>query len=318
MTDNVQPEMKDRDPKVTLLTCSFRGDFDLCKMMCESVDRFVPGQISHLVYVPKSDFPLFGELTSERRKMLPEDGMLPRWFRKVPLPPAKWRKRLKLPRRNIYWTPYSRPVRGWIAQQIMKLQAAAGAPTEIILHVDSDIEFVRPMTIERLMPKPGLVRLYQFASPAPMDSHILWHQTAYKLLGVPDPGPSAYQQDYIGSVVVWRRSVVRKLLQEIERVGGRDWRIVLARTPHFSEYILYGTFATRVLGLAEAGHVVEPSSLCLCRWSDEFKDAAGEREFVEALEPGEVACCLQSTLAITLAERRRIFERVAEFAARQV
>ena len=316
MTDGTGPVGGESELKATLLTCSFRGDFELCEMMCESADRFVPGEIAHRLFVPKSDFGLFSQLVTERRQMLPEDAMLPGWMRKVPMPPANWRKRLRLPRRNIYVTPYSRPVRGWIAQQMMKLQAAADAPTEIILHVDSDIVFVRPVTIERLMPQAGMVRLYQFASPEPMDTHILWHQTAHKLLGIPDPGMSAYQQDYIGSVVVWRRSVVRRLLQEIERVGGRDWRIVLARTPHFSEYILYGTFATRVLGLEAAGHSVQSDSLCLCRWSDEFNDAADEQAFVEALQPGEVACCLQSTLGISLAERRSIFERVAAFGAR--
>lgn len=54
--------------------------------------------------------------------------------------------------------------------------------------------------------------------------------------------------------------------------GGADWRITLARTPHFAEYILYGIFVEHVLALEKAGHVADGESLSLTRWQGEFEE----------------------------------------------
>ena len=32
-------------PTISLLTCSFRGDLEACRILCDSVDRFVPPEI---------------------------------------------------------------------------------------------------------------------------------------------------------------------------------------------------------------------------------------------------------------------------------
>ena len=309
------PVKVDAPLEATILTCSFRGDFENCRMLCESVDRFVPASIEQTLFVPKNDIAMFSELATARRKVVSEDTLLPTWFRKLPLPGPRWRRLLRLPRRNIYLTPFSPPVRGWIAQQMMKIAAASRAPTEIVLHVDSDNVFIRPLTMDRLTRDNRHVRLYQQPNAVDQEGHKTWHLAASRLFGLP---PDAFHAgDYIDSLVVWRRSVARKMIKRIESVGGRDWRIILARTPHFSEYILYGVFAERVLGLEEAGLVAEPFSLCHSLWSEGFGDAEEETAFVESLRPEQVMCLVQSTLPLSIPERRRVFDRVREFAARR-
>lgn len=312
------PKPMDNDTALaaTILTCSFRGDYELCEMLCESVDRFVSPQIRHQLYVPESDIPLFAKFASDRRSILSQESLLPSGFRKLPLPPRALYRLLRFSRRNFYVTPFSLPVRGWIAQQIMKLQAAANAPTEIILHVDSDTAFVRPVAAQSMIPEPGKVRLYRTPDPTPLDSHKLWHQVAHRLLGLPAPLPAVYHQDYIGDIIVWRRSVVQRLLRRIDEIGKRDWRITLARTPHFSEYILYGTFATNE-ALASTGHVAMPNSLFHCRWTDPFATSQDETRFADSIEHGKIACCLQSTIPMTTADRRRVLGLVEAAAARQ-
>ena len=300
----------------SILTCSFRGDFDSCRLMCESVDQFVPEGIQHKLFVPTADLELFAELETPRRSIVSEDTLLPAWMRKLPLPSQKWRRLLGLPRRNIYLTPYSKPVRGWIAQQMMKIAASMAATTDIVLHVDSDNVFIRPLSIESLGRDRQQVRLYQTPDhQMGEEGHRTWHLTASRLFGLP---PDEFHSgDYIDSLVVWRPDVVRKMTDHIARLGGRDWRIVLAREPHFSEYILYGVFADRVLGLEAAGLEAQTFTLCHSRWSGDLESEAAATTFVESVRPEHVVCLIQSTIPLPLEERRRIFRRVTEFAAHQ-
>jgi hypothetical protein len=298
----------------SILTCSFRGDFEICSMLCESIDRFVPETIKHKLYVPEADLNLFQPLANARRSVISEDTLLPKWFWKIPLPDAHWRRRLFLPRRNFYLTPFSMPVRGWIVQQIMKIAAAAGSSTEIVLHVDSDALFVRPFSVDQLFHDEAHARLFRRA-PEAGKGHRSWHLAASKLLGLP---PDEFHDgDYIDSLVVWRRSVVRKMIERIEQTGKRNWQIILGRTPHFSEYVLYGVFAERVLGLADAKLAIEQISLCHSRWSGEFSSAEDENDFVTSIDPKMVGFCIQSTIALSLPERRDLYERMISFAELQ-
>ncbi len=51
----------------TLVTCSFAGDRELCRLLCESIDRFVPETIGHALFVPARDIGLFAGLATRRR-----------------------------------------------------------------------------------------------------------------------------------------------------------------------------------------------------------------------------------------------------------
>jgi hypothetical protein len=299
----------------TIITMSFRGDFETCRLLCESVDRFVPDSIAHRLFVPTQDMSLFAPLANARRTIQSDADLLPRWFWKLPMPNPRLRALLRLPRRNMYVTPFSPPVRGWIAQQIMKITASARAETEIVLHVDSDGVFVRPLKLDMLLRADGKVRLYQNPQKVDLPGHRLWHETASRLMGLkPDP---FHGGDYIGHLVVWRRSVAQKLTERLAEIGNADWRKVLARTPHFSEYILYGVFAEVALGMEASGHWAEPKSLCHALWSEEIPNVEEEDAFVEAIKPEQIACLVQSTLPVSLKERRRLFDRVVAQAARQ-
>jgi len=298
----------------SLVTCSFRGDLDVCRLLCETIDRFAPADMVHWLYVPKADVALFADLASPRRRIATQESLLPWWFAKAPLPGPEWRARLRLPRRNIYVTPFSKPVRGWIAQQVMKIAAATQADTEIVVHVDSDNAFIRPLRMEDLA-RDGRARLYRHPEMVARASHRMWHEAAGRLLGL-DPS-NFYGAEYIDQLVVWRRSVARGLTERLAQVAGSDWRIALARAPHFAEYILYGVFADRVLGLDEAGLFATEQTLCLSRWTEGFDNAAQESEFIAAIEPHHVACLVQSTIAMTIEARRDLFERACAFAAQQ-
>lgn len=296
----------------SILTCSFRGDLECTRTLCESLDRFV-GDVDQYMYVPTADLPLFAELRSPKRILRSQDkDLLPVWFRKLPMPPNPWRRWLRLPSRNVYLTPYSLPVRGWIAQQIMKIEAAARSETEIVMHVDSDVFFVRPTTTANFLDGRGRVRFFRTPSSVDQLSHRLWQEAGNVLLGL--PAGTRYNADYVGQLVIWRRSVVRRMIAHIESRTGQNWRIALARTLHFSEYTLYGLFVEHVLGFDAAGHAPEEFSLCLTRWEDGFADAADKTNFISQLKPGHVAGLIQSTLPVSAVERHEVYKRMAAFA----
>ncbi|HUO53226.1 MAG TPA: DUF6492 family protein [Rhodoblastus sp.] len=305
-----------RPEPATIVTLSFRGDFDSCRLLCKSVDRFAPENFIHQLYVPPRDLALFAPLANGRRTVAAEDrDLLPGWMWKLPMPGPRLRGLLRLPRRNIYLSLFTPPVRGWIAQQIMKIAAAAQAPTDLVLHVDSDTLFIRPLTVNQLIRADGKARLYQSPKRVDEAGHRLWHETASRLLGLaPDP---FHNGDYIDSLVLWRRSTARRLIARLEEIGGRDWRKILAATPHFSEYVLYGVFADNVLGLDAAGHWPDPHSLCHSLWTEQLQSKQEEQAFIKALSPDHVACLLQSTLRLSPDERGAFISRIVAEAARQ-
>ena len=291
----------------SLLTLSYGGDFGACKVLCGSVDRFVAPSISHTLYVPQNDLPLFAPLMGARRKVQAQETLIPRWLWRLPLPGPAWRARLRLPRRNVYLTPFSKPVRGWIAQQIMKIEAASRAADEVVVHVDSDNAFIRPLTMQALV-KPEGVRLYLNPKRVELDTHRLWHQTAAHLLDA--RADDFHAGDPIDPIVVWRRSLVRAMIARLEAVNGREWRRVLAATPHFSEYVLYSVFAECVAGWAASGHAVEPFSLSFGLWHEPLADMRAEEAFLDTLSPHHLLCLIQSTVGMDDAARRALFARV--------
>lgn len=302
------------EPTVEFLTLSYSGDFDVCRLLCKSMDRFVSADITHRLIVPRADLALFAPLAGKTRKLEAQDQYLPAWFRRVPMPPPKWRKRLHLPRRDVYVTPFSLPVRGWIAQQIMKISAAAKSSADLVVHVDSDNVFVRPFALDRIY-RDGKTRIYRDETPVGLETHARWQRMAGKLLGL--EAEAFYGGEYIDPFVVWKTGVVRGLILRLEEVSGSHWIKTLARTQHFAEYVLYGVYADRIAGFEAAGLRPENTSLCHSVWHRGFEDDDTLMSFVEALQPYHQTCLIQSTVAEDLAARERLFSLVTAFAEKQ-
>jgi hypothetical protein len=296
--------------RVTLLTLSFRGDLEFCRLLCETADRFVDSSIRHMIAVPRADLPLFAPLARDHRHIIAQEDLLPGWLIKVPLPSPAWRKRLFLPRRNVYLSLRGRPVRGWIAQQLMKIAAARMSEADIIVHADSDAAFIRPTRPEDFLldGKPRFLR-EPGAGDSPM--HAVWHQAASRVLGL---ALSEYHgADYIDSMVIWRRKNVEKMISHIERDGG-NWYEKLIRAGDFSEYILYGVFYDKILG-DQGEQAPTPCRQSLSLWDTAAVHSAEQK--IDSLAHDQLALVIQSTIDIADSERRRIVERAIDKAAEQ-
>src|SRR5437764_14477616 len=102
------------------------------------------------------------------------------------------------------------------------------------------------------------------------------------------------------------------MVGRIETTTGRRWASALAATKHFSEYVLYGVFAEAALGLDAAVLQRDSRSHCLTRWVEDFGDPAAVERFLSQAEADHLVCCLQSTLAIPLRTRARIFRQAGQ------
>src|SRR3954453_23287709 len=165
-------------PSFAVLTPSYAPDLDLCRELNRSVLEWTAPDVQHHVVVPRRDAPLFAQIEGARTRVWTTDQFVPRGM--LPLPKANaW---LNLRR------PYP-PIRGWVMQQIVKLAAAAELGIDVLLLADSDVTFVRPVTVDTFR-SDGRVRFYRPADAVheEMSRHVVWHRVARRLLGLPPSG----------------------------------------------------------------------------------------------------------------------------------
>ena len=79
-------ESREMNP-VALLTPTYGRDLELCRLLCESVDRHVTSFSKHYLLVPDADLSLFSHFESERREVIPASRFLPRSSMRAVLPP---------------------------------------------------------------------------------------------------------------------------------------------------------------------------------------------------------------------------------------
>jgi len=184
-----------------------------------------------------------------------------------------------------------RPIRGWVMQQVLKMELSRQLNVDMVLLIDSDVELVRPLN-EAMLRRGGRAMLYR--RPGAVDinlpRHMQWHTVARRLLGLPPaqfPAP-----DYVTSFCVWEPHVIRAMVARIEQVTGRSWMDAITGQRTFSEWTLYGVFAEEVMKYEK--EALTESSLCHSYWGTvplTMESAAG---FIYGIDPDDIAILIQS------------------------
>jgi hypothetical protein len=270
---------------VALLTPTYARDLELCKLLCESVDRHVTSFDKHYLLVPDSDYDLFSRFISDRRAVIPASAFLPAWLR--PMPRMFHRKR-----RQFWWSFRAKPVSGWHVQQFLKIAAAMALPHERYCILDSDIVFFRDFDLSRFE-TPNTLPLFRVTNEVTADqaSHSRWVETSHQLLGRPVPPLPA--PDYIGHIIFWDRDTTRAMVSRIESATGRGWVEALCRTRDFSEYMLYGYFAESDAATA-AAHRPVASTPCVSYWEAPRLDKGGLNRLFSRASGDDVAFSVAS------------------------
>ncbi|MGH6858635.1 MAG: DUF6492 family protein, partial [Phyllobacterium sp.] len=106
--------------RTALVTASYAPDFERCRLLCETIDRFVRGYTTHYILVEHRDIALFKQLERPNRIIVDENDLLPRWIRPFPDPGT-------FGRRRVWLSPRTLPLRGWHAQQLRRIAIARHA-----------------------------------------------------------------------------------------------------------------------------------------------------------------------------------------------
>lgn len=266
----------------SLITPSYAPDFERCRLLCESVDRFAT-MAMHYVIVDRRDEKLFRPLAAPNRRIVTVESILPWWIFR---PPGA---------RKFWLSLATRPLRNWILQQLVKLSMSEVVDTELLVYVDSDVTFVRTFGAERFMTgdKVRLNRVdYQSAQ------HARWLKVAARLLGVDERKIPAV--NFVASLVTWRRSTLQKLHEHLATQSGRSWLRTVAAEPVFSEYMIYGLFAEQVLGFDAAGHVPADDPVLHLSWNYDLTTPEGTDAFLEGLGDEHIGIMVHSKDAIPL------------------
>jgi Family of unknown function (DUF6492) len=282
--------------RFAIVTPSYYVDFEACRWLCETVDRYVPLHVTHYLLVDRADRALFAQLASARTRVVFKEDMFDGRLRQVPFA-RRW------------WVGAGRPlVRGWIVQQITKLLISDIAHEDVFVFVDSGCFFVRPFD-------PGTtvsgthVRLFRESGDYFRNEVVRrWHSIAAKLLGI-KPRPR-YDVGYVTQLITWRRDNLVKLQAHVENVTGRPLVDSLAAQFTLSEYYLYGMYCDLILG-DRAGHYHTPVMSSLCHWGMNTLSGEDLKRMRAELRPEHVVVLVNEKSATPLRAVRDAFSDIS-------
>lgn len=295
---------------LVVVTASHKPDFTDFAQLHASVLRNTDAAVRHIVVVPDDDVPLFSSLDKGRLVVRGERTLLPReirtttWLARLPRLPRGFRIAAVNVRHP--WPP----LRGWILQQIIKLALVSELDEDVALLVDSDVLIARPLTENRFRCGKA-VRLYRLPEgiTPTMTRHLAWRHTAHELLRPAEEDPQS--PDYITSFVSWSPNVVRNCLARVEDQSGLPWYNAIGRRLEFSEWILYGTYATTIASPEQT--FASDLSLSHSYWGGlgPLTRSAAE-EFLAAMPSSALAVHVQSNSGTTEEVRRLIADAVGD------
>ncbi|MFC8302334.1 DUF6492 family protein [Specibacter sp. NPDC057265] len=284
-------------PTMEIITPSYAPDFEFCAELAASIQRFTGAGVQHTIIVPGSDVDLFKPLAGPRTVIHDAAGYLP--ARMVKIPAANmWINALR---------PWP-PVRGWISQQIIKLEASRRSSAQVVLCVDSDLVLLRETGAELFL-QDGAVRL--FRRPEGIDEslprHRLWVQTAQQLLGLPRrtelPLP-----DYICWPCAWDPEIVRAMLERVAASNSCAWETAIGRRLHFSEMILYGVYLEQIHGLEQVP--LSTDMRCVNYFDETPLVGSKASAFIAGMDPGLIAAMISAKSNTPMSVRRDVLAQM--------
>ena len=275
---------------IHLITVSHTPDFERCRRLCESINRFQHVKtIKHTLICPRRDMPLFATLEQNGRRVVSYQDILPQGYRQFPLLSRWW------------IDPGGFPVRGWMMQQLVKLAASASSDDEYIIFADSDIVFCKPIE-EELFYRNGAIRLVASTIKSEDKDHITWQRLSERLLWI---SPQQVFPNYVGQLMCWSPDVVRQMLARVEKNADGPWFKTLGRLITVSEYTLYSNFAQHLYE-GKAKHFLDDQAISLDLWVAE--DLVRLKEKRLPLNNRMIAVLIQSNLQLSQTEETTVLQ----------
>jgi hypothetical protein len=285
-----------------IVTPSYAPDFARCQLLSRSIQKYVSPPVTHHIIVERRDLKLFRQLQGPNTQIHIVQSILPWWIQRIPF------------FKNGWFSLKTLPVRNWILQQIVKIASAQCVEADVLVFVDSDVTFVRPFNLEDRFIRSSLVRLLK-EPPYNLSTHVKGHQTANKLLGIPDGIYPAF--GYIGQVVTWKRENVFKLYQKLEAVSGKGWVETIASSWDLAEYILYGVFVEHFLK-EESGHYYDSQKLTHDYWKPQPLSDEQLQKFLSEIQPEHVAVMISAKAGMPVDRYEHLLWNIEEYSMQKL
>ncbi len=283
-------------PQFGIVTLSYAPDFERCRLLAATVQHCIAEPFTHYIIVDRRDLTLFKTLENHNTEIITVESLLPWWIFRIPTIKKVWFSWQTLPMRN------------WLLQQIVKIEAAQTLPKDVFIFIDSDVCFIRPFDFKTLI-KGDRVRLFRVPSYSnPIFDP--WFINAHQLLGLPPFKAEQDHPNFIGNIITWKQENVIKLSSHIEEVLGISWIKAVAQYWQFSEYVLYGTFVDQVLK-ETSGHYPDWTPLCHEYWEPEVLSDQQLKAFFISLEPENVAVMISAKADISPQRYQAVIESLA-------
>ena len=287
--------------KICMLTPSHAGDLEQFSVLRRSIKLFAPG-FPHLALINTEDCDEFRDRFrgDAHLQIVRTSDVLPR--------PIEQRRRKSGPKWFTGKWLHKRLIKGWHAQQIMKLYALADCHYEAAVFMDSDVFICRPLGPDYFYVDD---RLKLFRRRALNAEGLDYDISTHEILGNPLHQITELF-DYIYSPACFRKSSAIRLFQEFERRKRSTWvrRFLAQARP--SEYNLLG-YAATVLEGGAGYHLVEcnPDDVHhSVRFPEDRAHLAEELEHMRT-QPKYFAL-IQSRLGIDFDRIASAFDTVAE------
>jgi hypothetical protein len=218
---------------VTLVTPTYAEDRKCFGFLRESIER-CGIDLPHVAIVDHEDLSLFDRIEHRRNLTLLSTRDV--------LPTALEARRLARQTRvdRLIGRRGARRLRGWYAQQLVKLAAPAYVDTEACVMLDSDVFFVRPVTAEDFVGPSGRLQLLEREGLVLKQvEHAMWQRDSAEFLGTSLDAPIV---DYTASVVPMHRGVLLDLQEYVERRHSMQWMEAFEHH-RVMEYTTYGVYA---------------------------------------------------------------------------
>jgi hypothetical protein len=284
--------------RFAIVTPSYYVDFERCKFLVETADRYLASHVQHYLVVDRSDQKLFAPLASSRTHIILKEDVLDARLWQVPFARRWW-----LDVHGVLPSPRL-PIRGWIVQQLAKLFIHRVAPEDVYLCVDSGAFFVRPYDPRGTI-RDGNVPLFREEGPFFLAKDPRrWYETCAALLGVRPA--RAFPVGYVKTNVTWRRDNLIRMHEHIEQVTGRSSFDAISRQLVMSEYYLYGMYCDLILG-DRSRHYHSDLIETLSHWPDHMLGVPELRELRAKIEPQQVLVMINEKSRTPLGAIRESF-----------
>lgn len=279
-----------------VITPSYSLDFERCQLLCRSMDVFLQGPWHHYIIVDPVDVKQFSPLAGPQRSIINKADILPggmRYLGKVPF--------MRLGR--LWWSPRHGPVFGWQMQQFVKILMASHVQENAMAVLDSDIFFLRPFHISKLL-RGGKVRFGTIEGQVnPKDKMV---NASIDLLGV---NRADIRRVVLSDpIATWHRPTVIAMQNHLTALHGKPWHEAIGSRLMFSENQLYAFFVNYIQK-DMTNLYADDTVYCKVLWNKRDVVGTDLAKFCADLSPPQVAVCIQSLIGLNMDLIRLQFER---------